>query len=404
MRKARSPKVTGSRCVVIGFPERVKVEPLLGRFQAELAQACGVARGPQGDDLLAGSALPFDQLRERLDGQAIATVVFQAHQQVDRAFEQPGQQPRALRERRVNAEEIHAHLAPAVQRHAVAGNRQPLAVVQALAEQQRGRRVQFADLDQAQMRGPGFAQRRLKRSACLVCTSTFMVTCSPISASARHTSRLPRCAPTSICPRSPRSCPRNCAGSLISICSMRSLPFHTSSLSSNESAKAMNWPKTLLCVGRSSSRPLQAARRCWYSHALWRAVRPNRKKYSTMPYSNGLSRRRPRTLAATAVSFISQKLPRSSRSAQCLVRSLMPATVATESSARAPTCRKTAACAWPRCARCRETGESATSRRRGNAPGLAASASAGYARPGAPGCRNRNPCAYRCRPSSSALA
>src|SRR5450830_1861278 len=38
---------------------------------------------------------------------------------------------------------------------------------------------------------PASPSRRLKRSACLVWTSTFMVTFSPISASARHTSRLP---------------------------------------------------------------------------------------------------------------------------------------------------------------------------------------------------------------------
>ena len=74
---------------------------------------------------------------------------------------------------------------------------------------------------------------------------------------------------------------------------MRSLPFHTSSLSSRESAKAMNWPKTRLWVGRRSSRPLQSVRRCWYCQALWRAVRPNRKKYRTMAYSSGLSTRRP---------------------------------------------------------------------------------------------------------------
>ena len=39
--------------------------------------------------------------------------------------------------------------------------------------------------------------------------------------------------------------------------------------------------------------------------------------FGELLYSNGLSRRRPRTLAATAVSFISQKLPRSLWSAQC---------------------------------------------------------------------------------------
>ncbi|MNM95730.1 hypothetical protein D3C81_1081860 [compost metagenome] len=49
-----------------------------------------------------------------------------------------------------------------MQRHAVAGNRQPLATLQALAQLQHDPGVQFADLDQAQIGRPGFAQQTVE--------------------------------------------------------------------------------------------------------------------------------------------------------------------------------------------------------------------------------------------------
>jgi len=49
-----------------------------------------------------------------------------------------------------------------MQRHTVTGNRQPFAIFQALIELQHDRRVEFADLDQAQVAGPGFAQQAVE--------------------------------------------------------------------------------------------------------------------------------------------------------------------------------------------------------------------------------------------------
>jgi len=49
-----------------------------------------------------------------------------------------------------------------VQRHAVAGNRQPLAAFQALGQLQHHGRVQLADLDQAQVAGAGLAEQAVE--------------------------------------------------------------------------------------------------------------------------------------------------------------------------------------------------------------------------------------------------
>ncbi len=46
------------------------------------------------------------------------------------------------------AEEIDPCIAPAVQRNPVAGDGQPFAAIQTLAQLQHDRRVQFADLDE----------------------------------------------------------------------------------------------------------------------------------------------------------------------------------------------------------------------------------------------------------------
>ncbi|MNN65015.1 hypothetical protein D3C81_1804910 [compost metagenome] len=67
------------------------------------------------NDLLALAAFPQYRLGEGFEGQSVvARGLLQAEQQIDRAFQQAGQQPRALRERRRMAEEVHGHAAPAV--------------------------------------------------------------------------------------------------------------------------------------------------------------------------------------------------------------------------------------------------------------------------------------------------
>jgi len=74
--------------------------------------------------------------------------VLEAKHQVDRAFEQPGQQPRALGECGRVAEKVDLDIAPAMQRNPVTGNRQPFAVFQALIELQHHCRVELTDLNQ----------------------------------------------------------------------------------------------------------------------------------------------------------------------------------------------------------------------------------------------------------------
>src|SRR5450830_2112833 len=163
MRSGSSPKVTGSSgCVVIGFPERVEVEPLVRCLQAVMAQALGVTGGPLGDHLFAVAAFPLHCFSEGFESDAVAALEFYAEQQVDRAFQQSGQEPWTLLERGGLAEEVHSYMASAMQWYAVAGNRQPFAAIQALAQLQHHRRVQFADLDQPQIGRPGFAQQAVE--------------------------------------------------------------------------------------------------------------------------------------------------------------------------------------------------------------------------------------------------
>ncbi|MNF64164.1 hypothetical protein D3C84_458880 [compost metagenome] len=115
------------------------------------------------NDLFALAAFPGHGFGERFESQSIAARGFlQAQQQVDRAFQQPGQQPRALRECRRMAEEVHRHAASAMQWHAIAGNCQPFATFQALMELQHDQWVQLADLYQPQVGGPGFAQQAVE--------------------------------------------------------------------------------------------------------------------------------------------------------------------------------------------------------------------------------------------------
>src|SRR5471032_2341270 len=100
MRKGSSPKVTGSSVgVVIGLPERVKVEPLLGRFKAIVTQAFGVAGCPLMNDLFAVAALPHHGLGERFEGQSIvAGRLLQTQQQIDLTFEQRSEERRVGKE------------------------------------------------------------------------------------------------------------------------------------------------------------------------------------------------------------------------------------------------------------------------------------------------------------------
>jgi hypothetical protein len=89
MRKGRSPKITGSSVgVVIGLPERVKVEPLSRCLEAIVTQALGIAGGPLMYDLFAVAAFPGDRVGEGFEGESIIAIgLFQAQQQVDRAFQ-----------------------------------------------------------------------------------------------------------------------------------------------------------------------------------------------------------------------------------------------------------------------------------------------------------------------------
>src|ERR1700712_3604646 len=149
MLKGRSPKMIGSGAwFVIGFPERVEVEPLLRRLQAVVRQTVGITLGPSCDHLLTITAPPLDGLGKGLEYHAVTARPLEAENQVDRALQQAGEQPWALRESRRMTEEVAAPVAPSVWRPAAAGDRQPLPAVKALAQLQHDRRVQLADLYQ----------------------------------------------------------------------------------------------------------------------------------------------------------------------------------------------------------------------------------------------------------------
>jgi hypothetical protein len=113
-----------------------------------MGEAVGVALRPFGDGGVAPATRPRGRIEEAFQPDLVAAFALEAAHQVDRAAEQPGQQPRPLRERGGMAEEIHRHPAPFVQRHAVAGHRQPLAALQPLREVEHQRGIELADLDQ----------------------------------------------------------------------------------------------------------------------------------------------------------------------------------------------------------------------------------------------------------------
>ena len=117
-------------------------------LQAVVAQAVGVERGPVVDHLLAVIASPHHFAGKGFEDDSITAFVFEAEHQIDRAFEQSCQQPRALGECCRIAEETDLYMAPAIEWYAVTGDGQPFAVFQALVELQHHRRVEFTDLNQ----------------------------------------------------------------------------------------------------------------------------------------------------------------------------------------------------------------------------------------------------------------
>ena len=129
----------------------MEVEPLTRCEQAQLRQQVGVALRPVLDDRLAPAAFPRRGVDERLELDPVATLDLQAAHQVDRAAQQPGQQPGALREGGGMAEKIHHHAAPFVQRHAIAGDREPLAAIQPLRQFEHQCGIHLADLQQPQL-------------------------------------------------------------------------------------------------------------------------------------------------------------------------------------------------------------------------------------------------------------
>src|SRR5690606_32864716 len=127
-----SPKITDSGAAsFMCVPERVEVEPLQRCLQATRRQLIGVALHTLLHDRIALAAAPANALGEGVQVDPVAFAVFQTEQQVDRAFQQPGQQPGPLWKCGRLAEEIRCGGTCAMQRNAVAGDGQPLAVLEA---------------------------------------------------------------------------------------------------------------------------------------------------------------------------------------------------------------------------------------------------------------------------------
>src|SRR5690606_10279426 len=102
-----SPKMTGSDvALIMGIPKRVEIEPLQRCFQAACRQCVGITLHPLRDDGVALAAAPLDTFGEGLQVYPVAVAVLQAEQQVDRTFQQSGQQPRPLGEGCRLAEEL----------------------------------------------------------------------------------------------------------------------------------------------------------------------------------------------------------------------------------------------------------------------------------------------------------
>ena len=76
------------------------------------------------------TATPLNTFGEGLQVDMESLAVFQAEQQIRRALQQPGQQPRALRKMGRLTKEIGSRDACTVQRHAITGDRQPFTGIQ----------------------------------------------------------------------------------------------------------------------------------------------------------------------------------------------------------------------------------------------------------------------------------
>jgi hypothetical protein len=131
---------------------------LQGRLQAARSEAVGVALHCLRDHRVAVGAAPADAFGEGLEMHMEVLVLLETEQQIHRALQQAGEQPGALGKGCRLTEEVGHGGAPAVQRHPITGDGQPLAALQALGQLQHGRRVQFADLDQPQVVGAGLVQ------------------------------------------------------------------------------------------------------------------------------------------------------------------------------------------------------------------------------------------------------